>query len=550
MRLKKLHFLLLGTICLGCNVASAQLFIDQATFTIQSGATVTVQGDVTSNTDILGTGKVILKGTGNQNINLGGFNVPNLEVDNTSNVTLTGNSRVSGDLLFTNGDIIAGNNTLTIGSTGTITGATSSRFVVTNGTGRLVKAALGATAFNFPIGNSTTSYDPVAIANSGTADNIGARSFANVLTGGATGTAYTKETINNSWDISEAVAGGSILSVTATWNTADELPGFDRNRGGLSNYLTAPAASVGWDLLNTQTGMAVGANPYTYTRSNITTTGIFAVGTRPVLSPLLVSPKIFLQGSYNTTLNVMSDALRLANLIPLTEPYSTTSGSSLITTLLRGSGGGETSPNTVVGSLAAANDNAIVDWVLVQLHRTSDNVVVTQRAVLLQKDGDIVDTDGVSPVNLAGNASGSYFVSIKHRNHLGVRSAASLGLLKVTNTPYNFSTGLAQALAPGSSTAMTNRYGTATTTTNFMLWAGNGNTNGTVRYAGSLNDESVLLNGAPLSGSKVAVLPGYFLTDYNMNGVVRYAGSQNDENILLNISVLGDKVIVVPQAAF
>jgi len=246
----------------------------------------------------------------------------------------------------------------------------------------------------------------------------------------------------------------------------------------------------------------------------------------------------------------MSDALRLANLIPLTEPYSTASGSSLITTLLRGSGGGETSPNTVVGSLAAANDNAIVDWVLVQLHRTSDNVVVTQRAVLLQKDGDIVDTDGVSPVNLAGNVSGSYFVSIKHRNHLGVRSAASLGLLKVTNTPYNFSTGLAQALAPGSSTAMTNRYGTATTTTNFMLWAGNGNTNGTVRYAGSLNDESVLLNGAPLSGSKVAVLPGYFLTDYNMNGVVRYAGSQNDENILLNISVLGDKVIVVPQAAF
>lgn len=549
MRHKKLH-LIIGIICLGCNVASAQLFIDQATFTIQSGATVTVQGDVTSNTDILGTGKVILKGTANQNINLGGFTVPNLEIDNTSNVTLTGNAKVSGDLLFTNGDIVVGNNNLTIGNAGTITNATNAKFVVTNGTGILVKAALGNTAFNFPIGNSTTSYDPVSITNSGTADDIGARSFANVLAGGSTGVAYTKETVNNSWDISEAVAGGSNLSLSATWNAADELPGFDRNRGGLSNYLTTPAANVGWDLLNSQTGMAIGSNPYTYTRMGITTTGIFAVGTRPVLSPLLVSPKIFLQGPYNSSLNVMSDALRIANYIPLNEPYSTASGSNLMNVLFRGSGGGETSNNTIVGSLAPSNDNAIVDWVLVQLHRTSDNAVVSQRAVLLQKDGDIVDTDGVSPVNLAGNAAGSYFVSIKHRNHVGIRSAASLGLLKVTNTPYNFTTALAQALAPSSSTAMTNKYGTATTTSNFLMWAGNGNTNGTLRYAGAQNDETVLLNNAPLSGNKITVASGYFLSDYNMNGIVRYAGSQNDENILLNIALLGNKLIVIPQAVF
>ena len=549
MRHKKLH-LIIGIICLGCNVASAQLFIDQATFTIQSGATVTVQGDVTSNTDILGTGKVILKGTANQNINMGGFTVPNLEIDNTSNVTLTGNAKVNGDLSFTNGEIVIGNNNLTIGSAGTITNATNAKFVVTNGTGRLVKAVLGNTAFNFPIGNSTTSYDPVSITNSGTTDDIGARSFANVLAGGSTGVAYTKETVNNSWDISEAVAGGSNLSLTATWNTADELPGFDRNRGGLSNYLITPAANVGWDLLNSQTGMAVGANPYTYTRMGITTTGIFAVGTRPVLSPLLVSPKIFLQGPYNSSLNVMSDALRIANYIPLSEPYSTASGSNLINVLFRGSGGGETSNNTIVGSLAPSNDNAIVDWVLVQLHRTSDNAVVSQRAVLLQKDGDIVDTDGVSPVNLAGNAAGSYFVSIKHRNHVGIRSAASLGLLKVTNTPYNFTTTLAQALAPSSSTAMTNKYGTATTTSNFLMWAGNGNTNGTLRYAGAQNDETVLLNNAPLSGNKITVASGYFLSDYNMNGIVRYAGSQNDENILLNIALLGNKLIVIPQAVF
>ena len=91
MKSKKLQLMLLGiTAGAFCNIASAQLFIDQATFTIQSGATVTVQGDVTSNTDILGTGKVILKGTANQNVNMGGFTIPNIEIDNTANVTLTG----------------------------------------------------------------------------------------------------------------------------------------------------------------------------------------------------------------------------------------------------------------------------------------------------------------------------------------------------------------------------------------------------------------------------------------------------------------------------
>jgi hypothetical protein len=545
MRLKKLHLSLLGIICLGCNVASAQLFIDQATFTIQSGATVTVQGDVTSNTDILGTGKVILKGTANQNINLGGFTVPNLEVDNTSNVTLTGSAKISGDLLFTNGDIIAGNNNLTIGSTGTITNAASTKFFVTNGTGRLIKAALASTAFNFPIGNSTTSYDPVSISNSGTSDDIGARSFANVLAGGATGTAYAKETINNSWDISEAVAGGSNLSVTATWNTADELPGFDRNRGGLSNYLTTPAANVGWDLLNSQTGMAVGANPYTYTRTGITTTGIFAVGTRPVLSPLLVSPKIFLQGNYNTGTGVMTDALRSANLIPTTEPYS---GLTMQTVALRGSGGGETASSSVIGLAAGvATNTTAVDWVLAQLHRSSDGIVVSQRAVLLLRNGTVVETDGITPVNFAGNAAGSYFVSIRHRNHLGVRSANTLALAKVTSTNYDFTTGLGQAFI-GSVT--TNTALAPLTPTVFGLWGGDVNGNRRVIMSGGANDLDILLNTVLGGNVTGAINSVYNRADLNLNGRVSYSAGGNDYNILVNVALSGNVGAILNQPIF
>jgi hypothetical protein len=540
-----------------CNIASAQLFIDQATFTIQSGATVTVQGDVTSNVDILGTGKVILKGTANQNVNLNGFSVPNVEVDNTSNVTLTGGAKVAGDLLFTNGKILLGNNNLSIASAGTITGATSAKYVVTNGTGKLVKAALGAVAFTYPIGNSITAYNPLSITNAGTADSIGARAFATVLSAGTTGTAFTKEVVNNSWDISESVAGGSSLSVTATWNGTDELSGFDRTRSGISYYIPTAGATQGWDLLNSQTAAATGANPYSYTRTGIASVGTFAIGTRPVLSPLLVTPKVFLQGAYNNALDRMSDALRTLNLIPATEPYSGITITGSVNTMLnasnaiRGSGGGETALVSVIGSAAgAATDNTIVDWVLVQLHRTSDNVVISQRAGLLQRDGDIVETDGVSPLNMAGNAAGSYFISVKHRNHVGVRMAAAVTLAKTTNTTYDFSSALTQALAPASSTAMTNKLGSGVTTTRYMLWGGNGTPNANLRYAGSANEENALLNTAPLNGSKGLVASGYYITDYNMNGVVRYAGSSNDENMLLNTVLLGNKAIVIPQAAF
>jgi len=553
MKLKNLRLALLACGTAFCNIASAQLFIDQATFTIQSGATVTVQGDVTSNVDIQGTGKVILKGTANQNVNLNGFSVPNVEVDNAANVTLTGNAKVAGDLLFTNGKVLLGNNNLSLGSAGTITNATNAKYVVTNGTGKLVKAALGASAFTFPIGNSVSNYNPLAISNSGTADSIGARAFATVLSAGTTGTAFTKEVVNNSWDISESVAGGSNLSVTATWNGTDELSGFDRTRSGISYYIPTAGATQGWDLLNSQTAAATGANPYTYTRTGVTAVGTFAIGTRPVLSPLLVTPKIFLEGAYNTGLDRMNDALRTANLIPTTEPYSSALGGSLLSAsnATRGSGGGETSTASVVGSLAgAATDNTIVDWVLVQLHRTSDNVVISQRAALLQRDGDVVDTDGSSPVNMAGNAAGSYYISVKHRNHIGVRIAASIALAKTTNTNYDFSSALTQALAPASSTAMTNKYGAAITTTRYMLWGGNGNANTTLRYAGAANDENALLNTAPLSGSKATVAAGYYLTDYNMNGNVRYAGALNDENMLLNTILLGNKASVVPQATF
>ena len=92
----------------------AQLYVGTGTtFSIQAGGIVSVQGDVIGKSDITGAGKMILKGTANQSLNMNGFAISNLEMDNSTGAGLGGNSKVSASLLFTNGKIQAGNFDLT-----------------------------------------------------------------------------------------------------------------------------------------------------------------------------------------------------------------------------------------------------------------------------------------------------------------------------------------------------------------------------------------------------------------------------------------------------
>src|SRR5438552_3235022 len=113
--------------------AIAQLTIDNATFIIQPGAIVTVQGNLTSNVSIQGTGLLRLNGTSLQNVDMGGNTIPNLELDNTANATLVNNNtRIGNSLVFTNGKFQTGNLNLVLSPTAIITGVNSSRFVWTN----------------------------------------------------------------------------------------------------------------------------------------------------------------------------------------------------------------------------------------------------------------------------------------------------------------------------------------------------------------------------------------------------------------------------------
>ncbi len=73
--------------------------------------------------------------------------------------------------------------------------------------------------------------------------------------------------------------------------------------------------------------------------------------------------------------------------------------------------------------------NAIVDWVFLELRDKTDfSITKATRSALLQRDGDVVDVDGQSPVSFFNLPADEYYLVVKHRNHLGVMSAAPVAI--------------------------------------------------------------------------------------------------------------------------
>jgi HYR domain len=218
---------------------------------------------------------------------------------------------------------------------------------------------------------------------------------------------------------------------------------------------------------------------------------------------VLLNPKAMLQGPYNAVTMLMNDNLRAANLIPLTEPYTGMSGFTHV-----GGGGGEVTTSAV---LAVTGNNAIVDWVFLQLRdATNPATVLFTRSALIQRDGDIVDVDGVSPVKFNSAPVGNYHVAVRHRNHLPIRSANVLALSDITTTPIDFITNLTVAY----DNPMIVNDALITNGSIFLMWACNANSNLAINIA----DITIVS-----SASSPAQFNVYNRSDVNMNGSVNAA---------------------------
>ncbi len=133
-----------------------------------------------------------------------------------------------------------------------------------------------------------------------------------------------------------------------------------------------------------------------------------------------VNPIVFLQGPgtdpFTGETSLMRDNLRSTTpvLIPTTSPYDSTVCDATV--------------------FSVTGTNAIVDWVFVELRDPTDpSVIMASQSALLQRDGDVVSSDGSSALQFSIPES-SYYIAVTHRNHLGILSANPVALDDTTTT--------------------------------------------------------------------------------------------------------------------
>lgn len=210
---------------------------------------------------------------------------------------------------------------------------------------------------------------------------------------------------------------------------------------------------------------------------------------------ILVSPKVFLQGPYDTTSDLMKDDLRVVGVIPTTSPYADglTANASVFT---------------------ATGGDAIVDWVYVELRDKTDiAAIIASTSAFVQRDGDVVGIDGTSPVEFTVG-SDSYYVSISHRNHLDIATDAVVSLNSASTTAVDMT--LVNNLRGTTNAVKLLEIGV------YGMFSGDVNNDGSVlttdynQTIGSLNSSGYLLHDADMNGTVLTTdLSLFIITSLN-----------------------------------
>ncbi|MBS1731937.1 MAG: IPT/TIG domain-containing protein, partial [Bacteroidetes bacterium] len=150
-----------------------------------------------------------------------GGNVPPSNADVTvSNAISADISPAVANLTLSGSLLTLGNNNITV--SGVVNGASSSAYIITNGTGRMIHSNVGTTPVLFPVGTAS-SYTPATIAN-GSNHSFSCNvqpTFTNPLPG--------NEAVLRQWNIADETGGPVSAALTLQWNAADEHASFNRN---------------------------------------------------------------------------------------------------------------------------------------------------------------------------------------------------------------------------------------------------------------------------------------------------------------------------------
>jgi len=240
---------------------------------------------------------------------------------------------------------------------------------------------------------------------------------------------------------------------------------------------------------------------------------------------------------------LMRDNLRVSpfngkNYIPLTDPYqSIISNVDLSVTNKHVGAGSSPSLCTIADSSAVfgvTGQNAIVDWVFLEIRSALvHKEVIATRSGLLQRDSDVVDVDGVSELNFPDLTVDTFYVVVRHRNHLGVmstlvNSSQLIDLTKPSIPVFDFGNSVNPNI---NYNGEARKYINSTIS---ALWAGDFNADCVVKCDRPANDLNILMSeNLAFSVEGGTQAKGYLQGDFDMNGYISFEHKYSDIEYLM-----------------
>jgi len=239
-----------------------------------SNISSTSLSNISFNTSGSTTGYLAFASNGNtvKNLTINLSNGGSVNIDTTNS-----NFEVDGILYLTKGNLNIGNNTLTMGSSGAISGAGSSSYIVTGNRGYLAMSltAGAAAASSYPIGTSTHYFPAQALLNSGSANGtIMLNAKDNVYAHGTSGNmlSATQAMVNATWDVKSDISSNTNMKLKLLWSSASEVNAFNRTKAYISHYSNSQ-----WDVTATANASVESNGMYSISRDNLSSFSPFAV---------------------------------------------------------------------------------------------------------------------------------------------------------------------------------------------------------------------------------------------------------------------------------
>jgi len=253
---------------------------------LQSGSSLTLNGDATfgSGAQLGGNSSADLtiatSGSVNGSLSFAGGSATigdlTIAIGSGGSVNLASDLGVSGTLDLQSGFIALGAGDLSV--SGSVSGGSSSSYVVTSGQGSLMlDVSAGGSGSFYPVGTDVH-FSPATLvqAAGSTSGMFGVSAMAGVLANGTTGVNMADFTsvVNTSWMVmAEASASADIdLTMTVEWAAQQAVNGFNAAQAYISHYVNGA-----WDVTASASATVNAEGRYEISRSEITELSPFAV---------------------------------------------------------------------------------------------------------------------------------------------------------------------------------------------------------------------------------------------------------------------------------